>query len=97
VASKVICAILNYPNDFLKDNESDIRLRDRIQKPFPVAYRPAKFRLTISDIQRADLKVVPTSNITEHLKVEGETVKVVAMDKFNSFSLICYDDNKVAS
>jgi hypothetical protein len=67
----------------------------RILFPRSKSGRPL-FTTTLDDIQAADLTVVPTTSIHEHLSVDEDTVKIYKPEIGGIYQLYHYASNRVA-
>jgi hypothetical protein len=63
---------------------------------FPSATRPTNFSFTLTDLQALDIIVVPTHLIHEHLRLDGDKVKVFIISGASGCNLLAYSRNHIA-
>ncbi|KAH7905116.1 hypothetical protein BJ138DRAFT_1165352 [Hygrophoropsis aurantiaca] len=70
----------------------------KIRKYFKISPKktPVTFAFNLKDVEKADLTIVPTTLLHEHLQLEGDSVKVYALSDDGLFMLQDYHNNRVA-
>jgi len=83
----------------IKPSEGVSTFRGYFDKAFP---RPESiqdlpdFDINLSDILSVDITIIRTDAKEEHLKMEGNTLKILTISSFNIFGLRHYEHNRAA-
>ena len=72
-------------------------LTESLFQPLPAGSpSPQTFSFTIRDLLEEGFAIEPTNDKTEHLVLNGRTIKVFILSVSDATSLLGYDDNKAA-
>ncbi|KAH7905186.1 hypothetical protein BJ138DRAFT_1165260 [Hygrophoropsis aurantiaca] len=77
---------------------TDATFQGKIRTYFNISPKrtPVSFTLNLKDIEKADLTIMPTTLLHEHLQLEGDSVKVFALSDDGLFMLHDYHNNRAA-